>query len=156
MTTTEIETDLLESIVEQLEACSNMESYRLGAEIKQHLGESPPEEFDHYYEAFNNLETELKDEIQSLETTRSIIRIISDAVTEIDCDWGTSSVHISENHNERTVIEISVYTDRRCDPIDTLYDLKDDIHEFRADLSYEDDGSSGSRYLKWDFELTLE
>lgn len=160
--TVPIEVQLLKDIRAELEDTSNMNGYRLETEL-DHILENYnhfDEQAEHYYEEFQVLDDHVTDNIESLTSQRATIQAISDAVAEIDCDWGGASVETTTlPGSTKKTVSIKAHTERRCEPIDRLYDLEDDVDEFESNLEYinvdHDDGTA-SRYLEWTFELTLE
>ena len=165
--TTLIERDLLERAQKEIEKLENQnpqtDRRRLLRELDEVLRIDPGTEpatagvkadDDYYYEEFAELDNKIHEEINSLKSRMAMIKTISDAVTKIDCDWGASSVNITEEMNGTTRLEISAHTYDRCKPIDRLYDLEDEVTRFEANVEMQNTDAE-QRLIHWTFTITI-
>lgn len=109
---------------------------------------------DHYFEEFESMERRVLDEISNLEHVLYVIGEISDAATEIDCDWGGANVEYTFE-NDELQITVTATTNKPCDPIDRLYELESDVENLTTNVRY-GDCDSGYRYLRWTFDYTVD
>ena len=153
--TVPVDPKLLEDVQQILEERADTESLAIASEI-EYIFENYVDEtsLQHYYEEFERVETTMEERIAAVKSQRQQLRSISEAVRVIDCDWGASSVDITEEMNGTTRLEISAHTHDRCKPIDRLYDLEDEVTRFEASVEMKNTDAE-QRLIHWTFTITI-